>query len=121
MSDIQNVCGCGSAGCGGGIGRRDFIKWAAAGTATTLFQPLHAVAGPFEAADFEKLVPADKKLQPEWIKSLSERGVRIPHRGPELERIGMPVGGICAGQLYLGGDGRLWHWDIFNRAMHTGA
>jgi uncharacterized protein (DUF608 family) len=77
------------------------------------------MAGPFEPGDFQKLVPADKKLTDEWVKSLFARGVPRVYRGPDLKYLGMPVGGICAGQLYLGGDGQLWHWDIFNRLVKT--
>lgn len=79
------------------------------------------MAGPFTRADFDRLVPADKRLSPEWVKALTARGSRELYRGTDLATLGMPIGGLCAGQLYLGGDGRLWHWDIFNRGMRTGA
>jgi len=66
------------------------------------------------------LVPADKKLDPGWVKSLTERGEPQVFTGPELAHIGMPIGGLFAGQLYLGGDGQLWLWDVFNGAAFTG-
>jgi non-lysosomal glucosylceramidase len=74
-----------------------------------------AVAGPFDPAEFERLVPSDKRLSSDWLRSLGERGEPTVQRDAELARIGMPVGGIGCGQLYLGGDGRLWLWDIFNQ------
>ena len=67
------------------------------------------------------VVPVDKNLKPEWLSSLTGRGTPIVYRGAELRYIGMPVGGLFAGQLYLGGDGRLWNWDIFNVPVFTGA
>ncbi|TWF32365.1 uncharacterized protein (DUF608 family) [Chitinophaga polysaccharea] len=52
-----------------------------------------------------------------WIASLYERGqaTRYLKSRNELQYIGMPVGGIMCGTVYLGGDGRLWLWDIFNK------
>ena len=74
-----------------------------------------AVAGPFEPKDTaDHFVPADKKLRPEWIAALFAKGEPTWYSGDDLKQIGMPVGGIGAGQLYLAGDGRLVHWDIFN-------
>ncbi|WP_372809130.1 helix-turn-helix domain-containing protein, partial [Pontiella sp.] len=64
-------------------------------------------------------IPADKQLNPAWVESLTERGhaldlgVAGSSKAGSLKYIGMPVGGIGCGQLYLGGDGKLWLWDIF--------
>lgn len=61
------------------------------------------------------LIPADKGLSATWIKSLYERtnAPLFKESDNQLRYIGMPIGGIGCGQLYLGGDGKLWLWDIF--------
>jgi len=111
----NDPCGC-RGGCGGGrLSRRDVVKLAGLGAAAALAPDLPLMAGPFVDADFARLIPADKKLRPEWLKSLFDRGEPETYSGGDLRFIGMPVGGLFCGTLYLGGDGRLWLWDIFNR------
>ena len=51
---------------------------------------------------------------------LFARGQRKIYRGKELETIGMPCGGIGAGQLYVRGDGTLAQWWIDNTYYDTG-
>lgn len=109
--------------CASQTTRREALKilGVAASAALAGVSPVAAMAGPFERSDFDKLVPADKKLTPQWIKSLFDRGEPNVLRGDDLKYIGMPVGGLCAGHLYLGGDGKLWRWDLFNAHLPTGS
>ncbi len=93
--------------------RRDFIKIAALGASALTLPQMPVFAGPFNFDENNHLIPADKKLSSEWINSLYERGLPDLYQNEELKHIGMPIGGIGCGQLYLGGDGRLWLWHIF--------
>jgi uncharacterized protein (DUF608 family) len=106
-------------GCCEAPDRREVLRLGLGG-AVALLTGRFAVAGPFKPEDFDKLIPADKKLSEEWVKSLFARGEPAVYSGADLDWIGMPVGGVCAGQLYLGGDGKLWHWDVFNLTRGTG-
>ena len=77
-----------NCGCGSGLGRRAFIKFLGLGATAALAQPWHAMAGPFTEADFEKLVPADKKLDPGWVRSplRTRRSDGLPRQGPRNHR-----------------------------------
>ena len=111
------------------INRRDFMVLSAVGAAGAVLNSTPAaaflrsktagvIAGAFEENEYLKMIPVDKKLEPQWLASLTARGKPTIVTNPAaLQHIGMPIGGLFSGNLYLGGDGKLWLWDIFNRVV----
>ncbi len=75
-------------------------------------------------AMYLRVVPSRKGLDAAWAMSLAQRGapadaaIRTSEK-PHLANIGMTVGGIGCGTVYLAGDGRLYVWDIFHQT-HQG-
>lgn len=117
-------CDCRDGDCHEGrdaarqLPRREFLKLTGGAAAIALGpRRMPVMAGPFDN-EYLRVIPSDKRLDAAWVRSLYERGEPEVYRGwEELRHIGMPVGGFFAGTLYLGGDGQLWYWDIFNRVV----
>ncbi|HEY3780228.1 MAG TPA: GH116 family glycosyl hydrolase [Fimbriimonadaceae bacterium] len=84
-----------------GLTRRDLLKVGGAALA--------ASAIPAQAKTRES------KSKPPNLKDLLERGEPEIYSGNELTFIGLPIGGLFSGTVYLGGDGQLWNWDVFNQ------
>ncbi|MHC4127040.1 MAG: GH116 family glycosyl hydrolase [Planctomycetota bacterium] len=123
-ADADAGCGCGSENCRADVDRREFMRTAGAGilalSAAPVTRPMAAGLLAAQAGDIRHFVPADKKLAQSWLAGLTERGGPRVLSGRELESIGMPIGGIAAGQLYLRGDGTLGSWQIFNQRYFSG-
>ena len=68
----------------------------------------------------DHFVSTDKGDITTFVGDLNNCGERKIYKGDELYTIGMPCGGITAGQLYVRGDGTLANWWIANNAYNTG-
>jgi len=99
--------------------RRDFLATGGLLATVALMAPQRLLGSAAAPTPFERLIPPDKRLDPAWVDSLLARGAPRVYSGAELAYIGLPVSGLCSGHLYLGGDGRLWLWDIFNIYRYT--
>lgn len=121
LPDKARDCGCGECD-GSQPTRRDFLKLAGATTAALATLSASGTTAAESAPPIapDHFVPVEKKLDPAWSKALFAKGQQTVFGGDELSTIAMPIGGICAGQLYLAGDGRLLHWDIFNEVRFSG-
>ncbi|MBM4063835.1 MAG: hypothetical protein FJ265_22465, partial [Planctomycetes bacterium] len=112
MTDRSDCCP-GSGCCNPGPSRREFLATTGAAAFGALRPPGLQQPGP------DHFVPADKQLAPAWVGRLTARAPVEPWRGEALRTIGMPCGGVGAGQLYVTGDGRLAHWWIANDTRHS--
>jgi non-lysosomal glucosylceramidase len=101
------------------LSRREFLVTGGAAAALSLVESRDCCAAPTEKYGTHH-VPEDKNLAESWVRALFARGQSKVYRGEELTCIGMPIGGLCAGQLYLRGDGTLADWHIFNHEHFTG-
>lgn len=113
MTDRSDCCS-GSDCCGPTPNRREFLAAASVSAFGSLLpRGLGGGRGP------DHFVPADKQLDPAWVARLTARAPVAPWRGEQLRTIGMPCGGVGAGQLYVTGDGQLAHWWIANDTRHS--
>jgi uncharacterized protein (DUF608 family) len=108
---MASECRC----CGGRCGevkplelnRRDFLEKLAVGAA--------ALAASGQMAwgdDAEELLPPTSPQRP-WLNRYPLTPRRV-YRGRNLEAVGMPLGGIGTGSIWLNGHGQLGVWQIFN-------
>ena len=104
---MTRKCHC-SGGCCGApsdVNRRDFLTLVGAGAATT------ALSGTAWAEWLDRQQSDEERER--WRKSLMERAPRVYRSGVHADAR-MHLGGIGTGNIEIGSDGRLTHWQLFN-------
>lgn len=104
--------------------RRQFLKLSTGAAISGTFLTSRTRAGESIGTLYQRIVPARKNLDAAWALSLAKRGAALDagiqsSEKSHLPNIGMTVGGIGCGTVYLSGDGRLYVWDVFHQA-HEG-
>ena len=107
---MTTECRCCGGRCGDAqpleLNRRDFLEKMAVGAAAL------TVAGQMTWADeVDALVPP---VTPHEVAARYPRTPPRVYRGKNLEAVGMPLGGIGTGSIWLNGQGELGIWQIFN-------
>jgi non-lysosomal glucosylceramidase len=108
---MPRECCCSGGRCGGvqisGLSRREFIGAFASGAGAA------ALAG--ELAWAKEPGPGGAGVtSPKPTKAAYPMTPPRVYRGKHLEAVGMPIGGIGTGSIWLDGQGRLGTWQIFN-------
>ena len=107
---MSRDCGCCGGRCGDPVplelSRRDFLGKLAVGTATLALADTLARAG--DTVEPPALTP------PKAGRGAYPLAPSHVYRGKNLEAVGMPLGGIGTGSIWLDGHGRLAVWQIFN-------
>jgi non-lysosomal glucosylceramidase len=102
------------------IQRRQFLKLTTGTAIAGSFFPTRSRAEASIGSIYQTIIPARKGLDAAWAMSLVKRGAPLDagirsEVKADLGHIGMTVGGIGCGTVYLSGDGQLFVWDIFNQ------
>ncbi len=102
------------------LDRRKFLQLTSSAALASAWAPVQSRAEDAAKNLYANLIPSRKSLPTPWVQSLvlrnaaADAAIQSSDKA-ELSRIGMTIGGIGCGTVYLSGDGQLYVWDIFNR------
>src|SRR5882724_168752 len=67
-------------------------------------------------------IKLDRSLLMDLITEMvtTQKPPGFAYRGEALRHVAMPLGGLGAGQIALGGDGGMRQWQIVNQVNHLG-